>query len=228
MESYLGGSPFVAVAAAYAGGLLASLSPCIYPLIPIVSTYVASRSTGEKSRLKSFHLSLGYVVGMAAVYTLLGMIAALTGGFFGQISTNPWALLVVGNIFILFSLHILEVIPFPAWQPQFLGEPSAGGVVGAFLVGAASGLVASPCTSPVLFGLLTFVATTRSVAYGGMLMFAFSLGMGTLLLAIGTFSGVAATLPKPGRWMVVVKKILGLLMLVLAEYYLVKAGQAWF
>jgi thiol:disulfide interchange protein DsbD len=80
----------------------------------------------------------------------------------------------------------------------------------------------------VLFGLLTYVATTRSAVYGGSLVFAFSMGMGILLIVIGTFSGLAASLPKPGRWMVGVKNGLGLLMLGLAEYYLIKAGQVWF
>ncbi len=228
IEPYLGGSPLVAIGAAFGGGVLASLAPCVYPMIPIVSAYVGSRSVGEKTRMRSFSLSLAYVVGMAAVYSVLGMIAALTGGFFGKISTNPWALLVVANILILVSLNILEVIPFPVWTSGKSFEPAVGGIIGAFLVGAFSGLVASPCTSPVLFGVLTYVATTQSVVYGGLLVFSFSIGMGLLLIAFGTFSGLAATLPKPGRWMVIVKKVLGLLMLVLAEYYLIKAGQAWF
>jgi len=227
MEAYLMGSPVAAVGAAFAGGILASLAPCTYPMIPIVSAYVGSKSAGEKTRARSFVLSLGYVVGMAAVYSLLGMVAALTGGFFGRIATSPWALLIVANILILVALNILEVIPFPAWSSGRPWEPAVGGVIGAFLVGAASGLVASPCTSPVLFGLLTFVATTQSVFYGGFLVFAFSLGMGVLLIVVGTFSGLAAALPRPGQWMVGTKKALGLLMLVLAEYYLVNAGQAW-
>jgi thiol:disulfide interchange protein DsbD len=164
---------------------------------------------------------------MAVVYALLGMVAALTGDLFGRIATGPWALLVVANILILLALHILEVFPFPLRIWGRPTKPAAGGVIGAFLVGAASGLVASPCTSPVLFALLTIVATNRSVVYGGALLFAFSMGMGTLLIAVGTFSGVAAGLPRPGPWMVGVKKFLGLLVLGLAEYYLIKAGQAW-
>jgi thiol:disulfide interchange protein DsbD len=227
METYLMGSPLVAVAAAFAGGLLVSLAPCVYPMIPIVSAYVGSKSTGEKTRMRSFVLSLGYVVGMASVYSLLGMVAALTGGFFGRISTSPWAMLIVANILILVALNILEVIPFPVWSSGRPLDPAVGGVMGAFLVGAASGLVASPCTSPVLFGLLTFVATTQSIFYGAFLVFAFSLGMGILLIVVGTFSGVAANLPRPGKWMVVTKKALGLLMIVLAEYYLISAGQTW-
>src|SRR5512134_819492 len=115
MEAYLVGCPLVAVGAAFAGGVLASLAPCVYPLVPIVSAYVGSRSAGERTRVRSFLLSLGYVVGMAAVYSLLGMVAALTGGFFGQVSTNPWALLVVAILLIAVALNILEVIPFPVW-----------------------------------------------------------------------------------------------------------------
>lgn len=227
METYLGGSLVLAVGAAFAGGVLAGLSPCIYPMIPIISAYVGARSVGDKSRLRSFLLSLAYVVGMAMVYALLGMIAALTGTLFGRIGSSPLALLIVANILILFALNILEVFPFPAWFSRRSPQPAAIGVRGAFLLGAASGLVASPCTAPVLLGLLTFVATSRSVVYGGALLFAFSMGMGVLLLAVGTFSGLVAALPRPGGWMVVVKKVLGLLMLGLAEYYLIKTGQTW-
>jgi thiol:disulfide interchange protein DsbD len=227
METYLVGSPLLAMGAAFAGGVLVSLSPCVYPMIPLVSAYVGSRVTGEKTRRKSFLLSLGYVAGMAGVYSLLGMVAALTGGFFGQISTSPWALLAVAGILLLFALNTLEILPFPAWLSFRPLETGRGGLSGAFLLGAASGLVASPCTSPVLFSLLTFVATTQSMVYGGSLLFAFSLGMGVLLVVVGTFSGMAVNLPKPGRWMVGVKKILGLLMVGLAAYYLFRAWQAW-
>src|SRR6185369_16774653 len=144
METYLEGSALVAVGAAFTGGALAGLSPCVYPMIPIVSAYVISRSGAEKSRIKSFLLSLAYVVGMAAVYSLLGMVAALTGSMFGQISTSPWALLVVAIILLLFALNILDVIPLPARFSGRTWEPAAGGVPGYFLLGAASGLVASP------------------------------------------------------------------------------------
>jgi thiol:disulfide interchange protein DsbD len=151
----------------------------------------------------------------------------LTGSFFGRISTSPWALILVANVLILVSLSILEVIQIPLWSSGRPWEPAIGGVIGAFLVGAASGLVASPCTSPVLFGLLTYVATTQSVIYGGALVFTFTMGMGVLLIVFGTFSGIAAALPRPGQWMNIVKKTLGLVILILAQYYLVKAGQAW-
>lgn len=227
IESYLAGPPVLAVGAAFAGGALASLAPCVYPLIPIVSAYVGSKAKGEATRAQSFLLSLGYVLGMSTVYSLLGMVAALTGTFFGQISTSPWAHLFVANVFILVALSILEVIEIPIWSSGRPWEPAVGGVAGAFLIGAASGLVASPCTSPVLFGLLAYVASTQSVLYGGLLVFVFSIGRGVLLLAVGTFAGMAAALPRPGQWMMGVKKVLGLLMLGVAQYYLIRAGMAW-
>lgn len=124
METYLGGSPMVAVGAAFAGGVLAGFSPCVYPMLPIVSAFVGSRTGGEKSRLNSFTLSLAYVVGMAAVYSLLGMVAALTGSMFGLISTSPWALLIVANFLILFALNILEVFCFrPGFQDESGNRP---------------------------------------------------------------------------------------------------------
>jgi thiol:disulfide interchange protein len=227
LEISLLGPALPAIAAAFAGGFLASLSPCVYPMIPIVSAYVGSRSPGGNSTARSLQLSLSYVFGMAAVYALLGMVAALSGGLFGEISTSPWSQLIVGNILILLALNLLEVFRFPTWFSGRSRGPGRGGAIGALLVGAASGLVASPCVSPVLLALLTFVATKQSVFYGASLLFAFSLGMGMLLVVAGTCSGLLAALPKPGRWMVGVKKLLGLLLLALAQYYLVKAGESW-
>ncbi len=228
MEAYLGASIPLALAAAFAGGVLASLTPCVYPMIPIVSTYVGSKTIGEKTRFRSFTLSIAYVVGMALVYAALGLIAALTGRLFGEISTSPLAYFVVANIIILFGLQILEVIPLPSLPSLQKGGEGQKGILGALLVGAASGLVTSPCTSPVMAVLLTYVGTKQDVVLGASLLFAFSLGMGILLIAAGTFSGVLASLPKPGQWMVTVKKLLGLAMIGLGEYFLLKAGQLMF
>jgi thiol:disulfide interchange protein len=227
MEVYLGSSPFMAIAAAFGGGVLVSLSPCVYPLFPIVSTYIGARSLGEKKRLKAFFLSLSYVVGMALVYAALGVFAGLTGSLFGQISTNPWAQLVVANIVILLGLNQLEVISLPTLPSPHSRKTKKKGLLGAFLVGAVSGLIASPCATPALGILLTYVGTRQSALFGGILLFAFALGMGLLLLVAGTFSGLLTTLPKPGKWMVWMKKILGFLMLALGEYFLFKAGQLW-
>ncbi len=228
MEAYLGASIPLAIGAAFAGGVLASLTPCVYPMIPIVSTYVGSKTLGEKTRFKSFSLSLSYVVGMALVYAGLGVIAAVTGSFFGEISTNPTAYFVVANLIIFLGLNILEVIPMPTIPAFNLGGTERKGMLGALLVGAASGLVASPCTAPVMGVLLTYVGTQKNVFLGAGLLFTFSLGMGILLVLAGTFSGLLASLPKSGKWMVTVKKCLGFAMLGLGEYFLIKMGQLLF
>ncbi len=228
MEVYLGTSVPLAIAASFIGGVLASLTPCVYPMIPIVSAYVGSKTVGEKTRFKALILSLSYVVGMAMIYAGLGMAAAMTGRFFGEISTSPLALLVVANVMILLGLNSLEAIPLPRIPVFKPVQENRGGIVGALLVGAASGLVASPCTAPVLGALLTYAATRQNVVLGGTLLFVFSLGMGTLLILAGTFSGLLATLPTSGKWMVWTKKVLGLLLIGLGEYFLIRMGQLLF
>ena len=228
MEAYLGASIPLAIAAAFAGGVLASLTPCIYPMVPIVSSYVGSKTLGESSRFKAFSLSFAYVIGMAMVYAALGMFAALTGSFFGEISTNPIAYIVVANLIILLSLSILDVFTMPTIPVLNIKGTERKGYLGALLVGAASGLVASPCTAPVLGVLLTYVGTQQNVVMGGLLLFSFSLGMGILLILVGTFSGLLAALPKSGYWMVTIKKVLRIAMLIIGEYFLIKAGQLLF
>ncbi|MCF8031306.1 MAG: sulfite exporter TauE/SafE family protein [Desulfohalobiaceae bacterium] len=229
LQTALGSSMLFSAAICFGGGVLASLSPCVYPLLPVVATYVGSRSIGDRTRTRAFFMSLAYVLGLAVVYTALGMAAALTGSLFGGIASSPWARIVVANIFILLGLNVLEVIPLP-----FLSGGGGGrgrdrqGFFGAFTLGAASGIVASPCTAPVLGVVLTYVATTQDVIRGGVLLFAFSLGLGLLLMVVGTFAGVMTALPKPGNWMNLLKKILGLIMIAIGEYYLILAGQVMF
>jgi cytochrome c-type biogenesis protein len=227
MEAYLGASVPLALVAAYIGGVLASLTPCVYPMIPIISTYVGSRAVNERTRFGAFTLSVAYVFGMAVVYAALGLTAALTGRLFGEISTSPLASFLIANFIILLGLNILDVISLPSLPNINLGQKDRKGLFGSFLVGAASGLVASPCTAPVMGVLLTYVGAKQNLLLGASLLFVFSLGMGSLLVVVGTFSGVLVSLPKSGRWMLAVKKLLGFVMLALGEYFLIRAGQLW-
>lgn len=225
LEAYLQASVLMAFLAAFAGGVLSSFTPCIYPMIPITAGFVGSRNIGG-SKLKGFLLSLIYVTGMAITYAALGMFAALTGRFFGAIGSNPWVYFVVANIIILLGLAMLEVFEIPVFAPQT--TVGGGGIAGVFLMGVVSGFVAGPCTAPVVGVLLAYVGQTQDVILGGSLLFVFAFGMGTLLIVVGTFSGVVASLPKSGEWMVKIKKGLGFLMIALGEYFLIKAGQLWF
>ena len=224
-DTYLQSSLIASVVIAFLGGVLASLTPCVYPMIPITAGVIGHANIGG-SRWRGFGLSMTYVVGMALTYAALGVFAAATGRFFGTINSSPWTYLVVGNVILLFGLGMLDVIQIPSYAGR-LGAQRLG-LGGIFLAGISSALVAGPCTTPVLGTLLAYTASTRSLAAGGMLLFAFSLGMGALLLAVGTFSSFLASIPRSGLWMVHIKRGMGFLMLGLAEYFFIKAGMLFF
>jgi len=224
LEGYLSASPFLAYIAVFLSGVLTSFTPCVYPMIPITIAYIGGRS-GE-SRLKGLFLSIFYVIGMAATYSALGAFAALTGKLFGAASTNPILYLVVANIFIFLGLSMLDVftLPIPSFLTSRQPGKKSGGYLGAFMVGLLAGTVAAPCTAPVLGVVLTFVAAKQNVIYGMTLLFIFSIGLGTLLIIVGTFAGLMSSLPKTGTWSVVIKKFFGWVMIGTGEFFLVQAG----
>jgi thiol:disulfide interchange protein DsbD len=160
---------------------------------------------------------------MSVTYATLAAIAALTGKLFGQIQASPWTNFIVANICILMGLSILDVFVLPIRVPAFLAkaQPKKKGIVASFLVGALSGLIVGPCTTPVLAVLLSFVATSQSVVFGTSLFFIFAFGMGTLLIILGTFAGLLASLPKSGMWMTRVSHISGWILLAVGEYFLI-------
>jgi thiol:disulfide interchange protein DsbD len=225
IQGYLQAGSVLAYAAVFVGGLLVSFTPCVYPVIPITVGYIGSRSGGSRSR--GFVLSLAYVVGMALTYAALGIVAALTGRIFGEAAASPVSYLIVGNLCILFALSLFDVLHITL--PSFAGTAGvsrwSGGVFGAVGVGMASGLVVGPCTAPVLGAVLLYVGTSGNVALGMSLLFVFALGMGAVLVLLGTFTGMLAGLPKSGRWLVLVKKGFGVLMMLAGEYFLVEAGK---
>lgn len=228
-ETYLQGSLILAFLAVYVGGVLTSFTPCVYPVIPITVAYIGAH--GSSSKGKGFVLSLVYVLGMAVVYTSLGGFAALTGRLFGQIQSNPWVYLAVANVCIIMGLSMLGLFMIFIPLPRFLAGAGRGeekkGVIGSFFVGALSGLIVGPCTAPILAVLLSLVATGQNVVFGMSLMFVFSLGLGTLLIIIGTFAKVLAGIPKSGIWMTRVNRTFGIILLLMGEYFLLKAGSLW-
>lgn len=220
--------PALALALVYGGGVLTSLTPCIYPMIPITAAVVGGQSTARGLRLpRVVGLTLSYVLGLALVYAGLGLIAGLTGTLFGAISTNPWLYFLLANVLAMFGLMMLDVLPVPvprgllAWAASLEGE---GRLAATFGVGAASGLVAAPCGAPVLATLLTWVASTRSAVLGFAYLFVFSLGMCSLLIIVGLAAGGAVRLPRSGPWLAWVKRGFAVVMLGVAEYYLIQMG----
>jgi thiol:disulfide interchange protein DsbD len=233
IASKLSSSPATAIILLFAAGVFTSLTPCIYPMIPITASIVGGQSLGEAKAPKSrtILLTLAYVAGLAVVYATLGVIAGMTGTIFGTISTNPWLYFTMANVLIIAALSMLDVLPvrLPAGLMQRASTAgTAGRASGAFVMGAVSGLVAAPCGAPVMAAVLTWVTTTQRAALGFVYLLSFSFGMCALLVAVGLFSGTLTRLPRAGAWMVWVKRIFAVIMIGVAEYYLVKMGQLLF
>ena len=222
----LSSSPVVAMAAMFGAGVLTSLTPCVYPLIPITSAVIAGTARENQPRSRTIGLTMTYAVGLALLYALLGAIAGLTGQLFGTVSASPWALVAIGNLLLIFALAMLDVMPVPV--PKKLLEKASetdGGSYGAvLLMGAMSGVVAAPCGAPAFAVVLTWVAATQAGLMGFVYLFVFSLGMTALLIAVGLFSGTLALLPRSGAWMLWVKRIAAVIMMGMAEYYFMTAG----
>ncbi len=224
--SGLGAHHLTALAGMFAAGLATSLTPCIYPMVPITAGILGGASAQGRTRGRTALVTAAYILGLALVYATLGLIAGLSGTLFGTISSNPWAYFIFGNLLLLSALAMLDVLPLNAparllsWASR-LGSDSLGA---AFLMGATSGLVAAPCGAPAFAAVLTWVAATQSAVWGFAYLFVFSLGMTAVLVAVGLFAGTLAALPRAGAWMRWIKRGAATLMIAMAEYYFVKMG----
>jgi cytochrome c-type biogenesis protein len=226
LETTLRHEPLAALPVLFAAGLATSLTPCVYPMIPITAGILGGAGAAGVSRGRTALLTGAYVGGLALVYALLGLLAGLTGSLFGSVASSPWAYFLTGNLLLVFGLALLDVFTVNAprrladWAAR-LGASSPGA---ALVMGAASGLVAAPCGAPAFAAVLTFVAATGSALLGFIYLFVFSLGLTALLVAVGLSSGVLAALPAAGRWTLRVKRAGGVLLLLMAEYYFVRMG----
>jgi len=168
-------------------------------MLPIVVGFVGSKARG--SRLRGFVLSSFYVLGVAIVYSSLGAFAALSGRLFGTVASSPWVYLLVGNICIVFGLVMLDAItlPSPAFLSRFQVRRIPGhDIITSILLGGASALVVSACTTPILGVLLTFVAARQNVLWGISMLFVFAYGLGSLVIVTGTFTGLLLSRPRAG------------------------------
>jgi cytochrome c-type biogenesis protein len=219
--------PLVALSILFGAGLATSLTPCIYPMIPITAGILGGAGASGTSPRRRVAMVVLYVVGLASVYAVLGLVAGLTGALFGTVSASKWALLVMGNLLLVSGLVLLDVFRLQAsqgvlaWAGRFTAQRPAG----AFMMGATSGLVAAPCGAPAFAAVLTFVGATGSAALGFLYLLVFSLGMSVLLVAVGLSAGALAALPRSGPWLGRIKRLGGMLLLVMAQYYIFQAGR---
>jgi len=213
---------FWAFLTSFIAGFLTSLTPCIFPIIPITIA-VLGKNAHVHSKRKNLLLAHFYVLGIAITYALLGVLAAATGALFGSFMSHPAVLSVICIVFLLMSLSMFGLFELQAplfIRKRFAGDLHLHGYSGAFIYGIVAGVVASPCVGPVLVGILTFVAKTQNLWLGFWLLFVFAFGMGQLFLVIGFSSQVTKFLPKSGAWMNMVKYFFAILMFGAFLYYL--------
>lgn len=220
------GSSWVRYLVTFIIGVLLSLTPCIYPMIPI--TVGILQATGSNSFIKNLLISLSYTLGISLTFAVFGFITALGSCAFGQLQTSPW--FIIPLVIILTYLGLSMFGLYDMHVPKFLRAKTAnvkkGSALGAFVFGAISGTVASPCLSPGLALVLSYVIEINKIGNitgyleGFSLLFIFGVGSSLPLLIVGTFSNSLKVLPKAGLWMVEVKKLLGLMLLGMCFYYL--------
>lgn len=206
---------------AFGQGVLVDLTPCVYPLIPVTVAVFGAQGV---SKGRALFLAAAYVLGMAVLYTSLGVGVALAAGGvgFGTWLANPWVVIPLALILVALAASMFGAfeLQLPTSLETKLSTVGGAGPLGAFVMGLASGLVSAPCTGPVLLNLLAFIAASADrpggVVYGGSLLFTYALGMGTLFFAVA----LGASLFKPGPWMDHIKSVFGIALLVMAFYFL--------
>ena len=226
MSIDLSANPILVTGAVFAAGVATSLTPCLYPMIPITVSIIGT-SEAKSSRLQRIGLIIVYVVGLAAAYASLGLLAGLTGTMFGSVSTNPWLQFAMANVMLASAAMMADVIPVPVPQRLRARAASAGTggkVTGVLVMGLVSGLVAAPCGAPVMAAILTWVTATRSAVLGFTYLLTFSVGMCSLLVVAALATDTTLRLPRAGPWMRWVKRAFAFILLGVAEYYLVQMG----
>ena len=210
----------LALVGIFFSGLALNLTPCVYPMLSVTVALFGGRR--EKHLLVAFGKALLYVLGMAVMYSALGVFAALTGGFFGAAIQNPWMLVVMALVMFLLALGMFDLYEFraPSRFLDWAGGKRRGGALGVFLSGLFVGIFAAPCIGPPIVALLALVGQSMNPVSGFLAFFVLALGLGLPYLILGTFSGLLSKLPKSGDWLLWVKKAFGIILLGLSLFYL--------
>lgn len=216
----IGKNIFIVIASFLGLGLLLAFTPCVLPMIPILSGIIMGHRKKKLTTGKAFSLSLVYVLGMAVTYAIAGVIVAMIGSHIQTEFQRPWVIMIFSGIFVLLALSLFDVYQLrlpsrlqkglTAWSNRQKG----GTYVGVFFMGSISSLIASPCITPPLVGVLAYIAQTGDSLLGALALFALGIGMGIPLLLIGVSAG--KLLPKAGSWMITLERVMGWMMLAFA------------
>ncbi len=206
-------------------GLALNLTPCVYPMLTVTVSIFGNQT--DSNILRVFSKALIYVLGIATMYSVLGVLAALSGGLFGSVLQSPWVLFAIGVMLFALALSSFGVyeITLPYWLTSKLGGTQSTGFIGVYLSGLVVGVFAAPCIGPPVIALLAFVGAKGDVFFGFWSFFILSLGLGLPYLILGTFSGLLTKLPRSGVWMIWVKKLFGVVLVGVALFYI---GLAFF
>ncbi len=205
---------------AFGTGFLLSFSPCTYPMIPITVSIFAGQARGPG---RGFFLSVIYVLTMAVIYGIMGVIVASVGGVFGAWLAHPVVISIIVAIFVIFALSMFGLfeLQVPEKLRNKLASKGGGdGIGGVIVLGAIAALVVSPCVGPFVAGIMLYIATSGSALMGFAILFTFALGLGTLFIIIGTFSSSIQALPRAGTWMESVKRFFGFVLLLMALFFM--------
>src|SRR5262249_23468620 len=225
--SAVAGGTFSMLGIIFVSGLLLNLTPCVYPIIPITIGFFVNQSAGDKSRSslgRAAAMASMYVLGMAVTYSLLGVIAAKSGGLFGAALHKPVVLIGLAILMVALSLSMFGVyefrLPDSVNRLATKSTQNTSGMLGALIMGLTMGVVAAPCIGPFVLGLLVHVGTRGDAVYGFLLFFVLALGLGFPYLLLGTFSSALRALPRSGFWMLTIRKVFGLVLIGMAFSFL--------
>lgn len=210
---------FVAFFATFVIGLALNLTPCVYPMLSVTVSLFGGQS--ETDAMKVFLKAVTYVLGIATMYTVLGVSAALSGTLFGSWLQSPWVLAGIGLLLLGLSLSSfgLYQIQMPYWLTSKLGGTTGTGMISLYLSGLVVGVFAAPCTGPPVIALLTLVSSKADPVFGFWVFFTLSLGLGFPYLILGTFSGMLKKIPRSGVWLVWVERIFGVILSAAGLFY---------
>jgi thiol:disulfide interchange protein DsbD len=229
-RSLASGSTWLVLLSFFGFGLLLTFTPCVFPMIPILSSIIVGQGDNISTR-KAFTLSLIYVLAMAATYTAAGVMAGTFGANLQAAFQNPWILTAFSIVFVLLALSMFGFydLQIPAsWQAKLAGasgRQQGGTYVGVGIMGFLSALIVGPCVAAPLAGALIYIGQSGDAVLGGMALFALSMGMGAPVLIVGTSAG--KLLPRAGPWMEAVKAVFGVLLLGVAIYLVERMVPAW-
>lgn len=201
-------------------GLALNLTPCVYPMLSVTVSVFGGQT--DTNPIRVFLKAVVYVLGMATMYSVLGVVAALSGGMFGGLMQNPWVLGAIGVLLLGLALSMfgLYEIQVPYWLTSKLGGRQGTGIIGVYLSGLVVGVFAAPCIGPPIIALLALVAAKGNALFGFWTFFTLSMGLGLPFLILGTFSGLLRKIPKSGVWMIWVQRVFGVVLTGVGLFYL--------